>query len=141
MFALFSFLKINEYGKKIIMCYYIYAYYSMKLADKKCVPCEVKIPPMKEDEIQKHLSYLSLAWKAVDSRKIACEFKLKNFKEAIRFVNDIAEVAELEGHHPDIFISYNKVRIELLTHCINGLSENDFILAAKIENLFKKLKK
>ncbi len=113
----------------------------MNLANKKCVPCEVKMPPMKEDEIQKHLSYLSLEWKVTDSIKIANEFKCKNFKEAMRFVNDIAEIAEQEGHHPDIFISYNKVKIELWTHFIGGLSVNDFILAAKIENIFKKLKK
>ena len=113
----------------------------MDLADKKCVPCEVKIPPMQGDEIQKHLSYLSLEWKVADSINIAHEFKCKNFKEAMRFVNDIAETAKQEGHHPDIFISYNKVKIELWTHFINGLSENDFILAAKIEKIFKKLKK
>lgn len=113
----------------------------MDLANKKCVPCEIKTPPMQEDEIQKHLSYLLLAWKTADSKKIAYEFKCKNFKEAMRFVNNIAKTAELEGHHPDIFISYNKVNIGLWTHFINGLSENDFILAAKIEKIFKKLKK
>ncbi len=125
------------------MVYYTHTNYNitMDLANKKCVPCEVKIPPMNGDEIQKHLSYLSLAWKAEDSIKIVCEFTFKNFKEAMRFVNDIAKTAEQDGHHPDIFISYNKVKIELWTHFIGGLSENDFILAAKIENIFKKLKK
>lgn len=75
------------------------------------------------------------AWKTADNKKIERNFKFKDFKEAMIFVNRVAEIAEAEGHHPDVFISYNKVRVELTTHAVGGLSENDFILAAKIDRL------
>lgn len=68
-----------------------------------------------------------------DAKKISKEFKFKDFIGAINFVNLVADIAEEEGHHPDIHIDYNKVNLELWTHAINGLSENDFILAAKID--------
>ena len=109
----------------------------MNLLAKKCVPCEVKIPPMSSKEAQKHLSCLSLEWLSENNKKILREFIFKNFKEAISFVNSVADLSEREGHHPDIFIFYNKVKIELWTHFIGGLSKNDFILAAKIEDIFK----
>jgi 4a-hydroxytetrahydrobiopterin dehydratase len=78
---------------------------------------------------------LSLPWEVVDGKKIQNTFRFKNFVEAMAFVNRIVPVAEKEGHHPDIHIYYSKVTIVLWTHAINGLSENDFILAAKIEFL------
>jgi 4a-hydroxytetrahydrobiopterin dehydratase len=108
---------------------------SGKLADKKCVPCEGGTPPMKGEEIQKNKSQLKNDWKVVDETKIRHEFKFKDFKQAMAFVNKAADVAEEEGHHPDIHIHYNRVVIELWTHSIGGLSENDFIMAAKIERL------
>lgn len=69
-------------------------------------------------------------------KKITKKFKFKNFKEAMAFINKVAELAESEGHHPDIFIFYNRVKFELSTHAIGGLSENDFILAAKINKFY-----
>lgn len=107
----------------------------MNLIYKKCVACEGGMPCMKENEIQKYLSELKKPWKVIDNKKIIHEFTFKNFKEAIAFVNSCAVLAEAENHHPDIHISYNRVSIELWTHAIGGLSENDFILAAKIETL------
>ncbi len=75
----------------------------------------------------------TVGWSAsADSKKIFREFTFKDFAEALRFVNTVATIAESEGHHPDIFIWYNRVKIELWTHAIGGLSENDFIVAAKI---------
>src|SRR3989338_255573 len=105
----------------------------MSLADKKCVPCEVKIPPLEEEDIKKNMAELKLPWEVVDNKKIRHEFKFKDFKEAMAFINKVAEIAESEGHHPDIHIFYNKVTIELWTHFIGGLHENDFIVASKIE--------
>lgn len=105
------------------------------LATKKCVPCEGGRPPLSSDQIQKYLGQLKNLWKVVESKKIRFEFRFKNFKEAMSFVNKVAKIAEAEGHHPNILIYYNKVIIESTTHVIGGLSENDFILAAKIENL------
>ena len=105
----------------------------MALTDKKCVPCEGGVQPFTESQINDYLAQLKTEWEVVAFIKIKKQFKFKDFKEAMAFVNKIAEIAEKEGHHPDITINYNRVTIELSTHSIGGLSENDFILAAKIE--------
>lgn len=105
----------------------------MDLTQKKCVPCEAGTPPLKEDEIQKYLSMLKTSWEIEDNKKIKKQFIFKDFVEAMEFVNKIAKIAEEEQHHPDIYIFYSKVRLELWTHAIGGLSENDFVMAAKIE--------
>ena len=105
------------------------------LASKKCVPCEGGVPSLQEKEIGKYLSQLKNTWDVEGNKKIRHEFRFKNFVEAMQFVNKIAHMAEEEGHHPNIYISYNKVVIELWTHAIDGLSLNDFILAAKIEDV------
>ena len=106
-----------------------------KLAKKRCIPCEKGIPPLKREEAEKFLKELD-QWMLIDDAKmLAKSFRFKNFVEAMQFVNKVAEIAEGEGHHPDITISYNAVGLELMTHSIDGLSENDFILAAKIDAL------
>ncbi len=103
------------------------------LLKKKCVPCEGGVMPFDKKESEKYLSQLS-GWSLDEkAEKISKEFKFKDFIGAVNFVNSIAEIAEEEGHHPDIHIFYNKVLLELSTHSIGGLSENDFILAAKID--------
>ncbi len=107
----------------------------MDLVSKKCVPCWSGTPPLKKAEIEKYLSELKTHWEVIEGSKIRKKFIFKNFKEAMQFVNKIADIAEEEQHHPDIYIFYSKVTIELWTHAIGGLSENDFILAAKIEEL------
>lgn len=77
-------------------------------------------------------------WILIDDKKIEKTFSFKNFKEALEFVNKVGEVAESEGHHPNIYIfSFNKVKIDLYTHNIDGLSENDFILASKIDDILR----
>lgn len=105
----------------------------MDLAQKKCIPCEGGMPPLNEGEIEKLLKHVD-GWEVEDNR-LTKQFNFKNFREAMGFVNKIAEIAESEGHHPDISIHYNQVNIELWTHAINGLSENDFIVSAKIESI------
>lgn len=107
------------------------------LADKKCVACEGGLPPLPLSEIRHYLGLIDKDWQAIDAKKITRNFKFADFKKAMDFVNEAARLAEEEGHHPDIFISYNKVGLELWTHAVNGLSENDFILAAKIDSLLK----
>lgn len=104
-----------------------------ELTSKKCIPCEGDTPPFSKEEAEKYLIEV-LGWNiSGDYRKISRNFEFKNFREAMSLVNKVAELAEEEGHHPDILIhSWNKVRLELSTHAINGLSENDFIMAAKI---------
>ena len=105
----------------------------MNLLDKKCVPCEGGAPPLAPEEIKKLQSQLTGPWQLIGQKKIQREFKFKDFMAALVFVNSVATLAEAEGHHPDITIHYDQVIIELWTHAIGGLSENDFILAAKIE--------
>ena len=105
----------------------------MPLLEKKCIPCEGGASPLKQDEVQKLLKEIP-SWE-IKSGRVYKQFKFKNFNESIAFVNKVAEIAENESHHPDITINYNKVGIELYTHSIKGLSENDFIVAAKIDNI------
>jgi len=106
------------------------------LSAKKCVPCEKGTPPLNATEAEKHLSQLENRWEIVENKKIFRRYKFKTFVEAIDFVNKVARIAEEEGHHPDIIIRYNRVTIELTTHVIHGLSENDFIIADKIDVMY-----
>ncbi len=103
------------------------------LTKKKCIPCEGGVPPLSESQAQMFLSQVP-GW-SLKERWITKEYQFKNFQDALRFVNRVGEVAEEEGHHPDIHIFYSRVRFDLWTHAIGGLSENDFILAAKIEEI------
>ncbi|MBI4092046.1 MAG: 4a-hydroxytetrahydrobiopterin dehydratase [Candidatus Levybacteria bacterium] len=108
----------------------------MDLTKKRCEPCEGGTKPFGSKEIETYMTYLKTPWEASeDLRKIERKFKFKDFKEAMKFVNKVAELAEQEGHHPNIFNSYNRVTITLWTHAINGLSINDFIMASKTELL------
>jgi 4a-hydroxytetrahydrobiopterin dehydratase len=107
----------------------------MDLTKQKCVPCEGGVACMIPVEIDKYKKLLKLDWKVIDNKKLQREFKFKDFKQAMKFVNKVADIANAEDHHPDIYIFYNIVRIELWTHAINGLFKNDFILASKIEKL------
>ncbi len=108
----------------------------MKLTQKKCVPCEGGVPFMSRDEAKKLLPQVK-GWALLDEKplKLQRQFKFKDFKEAMSFVNKVAALAEAEGHHPIFLINWNKVILTLWTHAIDGLSENDFILAAKIAEL------
>lgn len=107
------------------------------LTKKKCVPCEGGTSPLKLEEVASYMKLLKTSWKAEGNKKISQQFKFKDFKEAIAFVNKVAEVANNEDHHPNIHIYYNKVEIELSTHAIGGLSGNDFIVARKTEKLLE----
>ena len=109
---------------------------SEDLAAKKCVPCEGGVRPFTPDEVKKYLKEVS-GWEVVEGSKIQKKMKFKNFIELMKFVNKMSDLAEAEGHHPDFFVSYSQLIITLWTHAISGLSENDFILAKKIDNLAK----
>ncbi len=104
------------------------------LTKKKCVPCEGGTPPFTTEEAQDYLKQVK-DWKLVGN-KIERDFKFEDFVQAMEFVNKVADLVEQEQHHPDITIySWNKVKLVTYTHSIGGLSENDFILAAKIDKL------
>ncbi len=105
----------------------------MELGKKKCKPCEGGIPPLDEKEISEYMTQIKDGWIVAGNKKITKEYSFVNFSHTMAFVNKVAELAEDEDHHPDMHVSYGKVLIELSTHAIGGLSENDFILAFKID--------
>jgi 4a-hydroxytetrahydrobiopterin dehydratase len=108
-----------------------------ELAKKKCVPCEGNVPPLTKAEAEDLLKELN-DWSLIDdAHLLARSFRFKDFAHTMKFVNKVAAIAEEEGHHPDLTVSYDTVTIELMTHAIGGLSENDFIVAAKIDELSK----
>ncbi len=108
------------------------------LTQKKCTPCEGGTAPLTKEEAREYLSHLDQWELRGDVSSIQRTTSFNNFKEALEFVNDIGAVAESEGHHPDILLhGYKHVSITLTTHAIGGLSENDFILAAKIDSLLE----
>jgi 4a-hydroxytetrahydrobiopterin dehydratase len=108
----------------------------MQLSGKKCKPCEGGVIKLTSEEILSFNSSLSAAWKIIDDIRISREFHFKNYSQTIEFVNKIAEMAESEGHHPVLHVYFNFILVELWTHAILGLSENDFILASKINDLY-----
>lgn len=110
---------------------------------KRCVPCEGGIPPLREEEIAQLLPQVS-AWGVVPTedpkagtqvKTLQRSVRFSDFKTAMAFLNDVAQLAEAEGHHPDFCVHYNRVDFTLWTHAIGGLHDNDFILAAKIDDL------
>lgn len=107
-----------------------------ELALLSCVPCRGGIPPLEEAKVELMLDVIP-GWRKVENSvdKITKTYKFKDFKESIIFVNKVAEIAEQEDHHPDIFVHWNEVTITAWTHAINGLFDNDFIVAAKIDEL------
>ena len=107
----------------------------MELKNRKCVPCEGGIPPLNKVKIEAFQLLIDKRWEVIEGKKIVKEYHFVSFKHTMDFVNKVAEIAEQEGHHPDLFISYDRCRLELWTHAIKGLSENDFILAAKIDEV------
>jgi len=113
----------------------------VNLSQKRCVPCEGGTPPLENDKIHEYLEEVE-GWEleqggSAGLTRIKKTFKFKTFLESIDFVNRVAGLAEQENHHPDIIIRYRKVTFELVTHAIKGLSENDFIMASKINLVYK----
>ena len=108
------------------------------LADKKCIPCKGDIPGFKIDEIHNYLKMID-GWKvkAEDSEiyYLIKDFKFNNFIESQEFVNKVGDIAESEGHHPDIWFGWGYAKIKIFTHAIKGLHESDFVLAAKIDKI------
>lgn len=111
-----------------------------QLTSRKCAPCEGGVEPCSLGHSQQQLQALPL-WKlSEDGKRISRQFQLKHFVQAMQLLNAVAEVAEQEQHHPDLHLTgYRHVGIELTTHAIDGLSENDFILAAKIDHVAQEL--
>ncbi len=106
-------------------------------ANKKCIPCHGGMLPLKREQLEPLLKQLSKGWLVIENHHLEKDYKLSSFREVLKLVNMIGELAEKEGHHPDIFLSYDKLKIKLWTHKINGISESDIILAAKIDDISK----
>jgi 4a-hydroxytetrahydrobiopterin dehydratase len=106
-----------------------------ELARKKCKPCEGGIDPLTLEQVRPMLKGLQ-GW-AIDGKMIAKTYEFKNYFETMAFVNAAAWVSHREDHHPDMLVGYNKCRVSYVTHAIDGLSENDFICAAKLDALFE----
>lgn len=107
-----------------------------ELADKHCLPCEGGVKPLTREEAQRYLDKLAPEWTLSDDAKvISKDFEFKGFNKTMGFVNALAWIANQEGHHPDLEVGYGHCKVNYSTHAIGGLSENDFICAAKVDKL------
>ena len=104
-----------------------------ELAAKQCVPCRGGVPPLKGDEIANLLERLGGDWNVVDEHHLEKTYGFPDFAQALEFTNRVGAIAEREGHHPDIYLSWGKVGITIWTHKIDGLTESDFVLASKAD--------
>ena len=106
------------------------------LAEKNCVPCKSGGAPLRGDNLAKLAAELGNGWKIIEEHHLEKEFAFKDFKEALAFTNSVGDVAEAQGHHPDIYLAWGKVKLTIWTHKVKGLSESDFVLAAKADRLY-----
>ena len=106
-----------------------------ELARKECIPCKGCIPPLRGENLTTFSKQLDANWKVIDEHHLEKEFKFKNFQEALAFTNRVGELAEAQKHHPDIYLAWGKVELKIWTHKIDGLTESDFIFAAKVDQL------
>ncbi|MEW6252530.1 MAG: 4a-hydroxytetrahydrobiopterin dehydratase [Planctomycetota bacterium] len=105
------------------------------LAQRSCVPCQGGIPPLAADESERLSSQLDAGWEVIANHHLMRNFEFTDFASALEFVNRVGQLAEREGHHPEIYLTWGRVGIQLWTHKVDGLTESDFILAAKIDQL------
>lgn len=106
-----------------------------ELASKSCVPCRGGVPPLRGEELNKLAAQVK-DWEVVREHHITRTYNFPDFAKALAYVNEIGAIAEAEGHHPDIYLAWGKVRVEIWTHKIDGLTESDFILAAKCDRAY-----
>jgi 4a-hydroxytetrahydrobiopterin dehydratase len=105
------------------------------LAEKTCMPCRGGTPALKGNQLVSLAQDLNPGWRIVNEHHLEREFTFPAFREALAFTNDVGELAESQGHHPDIYLAWGKVKLTLWTHKIDGLTESDFIFAAKVDQL------
>lgn len=106
-----------------------------RLAQKECVPCRGGVPPVQGEELEELLAELDGGWRVVDGHHLEKVFEFEDWAAAQEFVNRVGDLAEAQGHHPDLHLSWGRVGVELWTHKIDGLTESDFVMAAKIEEV------
>ena len=105
------------------------------LAEKECVPCQGLVPPLQGQDLARLAAELGGGWQVVAGHHLEKDYRFQDFREALAFTNRVGELAEAQGHHPDICLAWGKVKLTLWTHKINGLTESDFVLAAKADKL------
>jgi 4a-hydroxytetrahydrobiopterin dehydratase len=105
-----------------------------ELSERQCVPCRGGVPPLKGEEIENLLRQLE-GWQVANEHHLQRTYRFRDFRESLQFVNRIGELAEEQGHHPDICFGWGKADVTIWTHKIDGLTESDFVLAAKIDKL------
>ncbi len=105
------------------------------LAERNCVPCRGGVPPLSHERVEELRRQISAEWKVVNGHHLVQEISRKNFRQAMALANEIAEIAESQGHHPDLLVQWGRLTVTLFTHAIDGLHENDFIMAARIDGL------
>lgn len=107
------------------------------LAEQSCVPCKGGVPPMEAEAAERLLARLDEGWSVVETHHLERTYEFPDFAEALAFVNAIGEIAEAQGHHPDIYLAWGRVGVEIWTHKIDGLTESDFVLAARFDRAYE----
>jgi 4a-hydroxytetrahydrobiopterin dehydratase len=108
-----------------------------ELSARNCVPCKGGTPPLAGDDLRALLDQLGGGWEVIDAHHLEKEFRFEDFRGALAFTNRVGELAEQQGHHPDLHLAWGRVRVVIWTHAIDGLTESDFVLAAKTEDLVR----
>lgn len=114
--------------------------YSPDLSHRSCVACQGGASALKEKEIEQLLKQLNHGWQVMEGHHLEKEYEFPDFRQGLAFTNEVGEIAEIEGHHPDILLRWGKVKILIWTHKVGGLTESDFILAAKCDEALYKIK-
>ena len=105
------------------------------LADKECIPCKGGVPPLRGQALADLDRQIGGGWEVINEHHLEKEFRFKNFREALAFTNKVGELAEANNHHPDIYLAWGRVKVTIWTHKIDGLTESDFVMAAKMDLL------
>jgi 4a-hydroxytetrahydrobiopterin dehydratase len=105
------------------------------LAEKECAACKGATAALKGEDLRKLATELHGGWQVIKEHQLEKEYKFKDFREALNFTNKVGELAEAQGHHPDIYLAWGKVKLTIWTHKVDGLTESDFVLAAKADKL------
>lgn len=108
-----------------------------ELASRRCKPCDAGTPPLQGEEARRLLEWIGVQWDLVDDHHLTARFKFDDFADALAFTNRVGAVADREGHHPEVCLTWGRATVRIWTHAIDGLSDNDFILAAKIDQLYE----
>jgi 4a-hydroxytetrahydrobiopterin dehydratase len=108
-----------------------------ELAEKQCVPCKGGVQPLKGNDLARLAGELAEGWRVVNEHHLERKYEFENFRKALNFTNQVGELAEQQNHHPDIYLAWGKVKLTLWTHKIDGLTESDFIFAAKVDQAAK----